>query len=188
MAALLPEKDPVLDLACGTGDLTLLMQQRAVTTVGLDPSLEMLLLARKKGVTLTVCGQAEALPFRSGIFRTVTVAFGLRNFSDPVSHFRETSRITTDDASYGILEFSLPTNFLLRFAFSVYRLFIPWIGWVFSGSREAYAYLSQSIQSFSKVDRTELMRGSSWKTASRKPVLGAIVTIDILKKESSDDG
>jgi ubiquinone/menaquinone biosynthesis methyltransferase len=92
----------VLDIATGTGEVALetvdvLPEARVF---GVDPSSEMLLLARKKiasrglseRISLARC-QAETLPFRDGSFDAVTIAFGIRNTVDPGLSLSEMRRV-----------------------------------------------------------------------------------------------
>ncbi len=81
----------VLDVATGTGDLALALMRRmpAAEITGADFSPAMLALAARKGLEKTVVADALDLPFESGSFDCVTVAFGLRNMADWGAALRE---------------------------------------------------------------------------------------------------
>src|SRR5437867_1302988 len=70
----------VVDLATGTGDLALAIQQKIpeARIVGVDFLPEMLEIANRKGLRQTIVGDAMKLPFAESSFDCVTVAFGLR--------------------------------------------------------------------------------------------------------------
>lgn len=182
LAARMPRCTPVLDVACGSGDVSLLLQKKNIQVTGLDPSLPMLLLAREKGVRVLVCGRAEQLPFRSGWFTGATAAFGVRNFDGFSEHLREVQRVLTDGGTYGILEFNLPRNPVLRIFFSLYRVLIPLLGWAIARSRPAYRYLSRSIRDFSRVDISARLEGTAFFRANVYTILGGVVILHLLKK------
>jgi SAM-dependent methyltransferase len=87
----------VLDVACGTGALTLAVAQKVGPTgsvFGLDPNPEMLAVARRKPVRIEwVDGRAERLPFDDGRFDAVVSQFGFMFFDDKVAALRETMRV-----------------------------------------------------------------------------------------------
>jgi demethylmenaquinone methyltransferase/2-methoxy-6-polyprenyl-1,4-benzoquinol methylase len=111
----------VLDLATGSGDLALAIQRRLpesrITAADFSP--EMLEVARRKGVTKTVLADALELPFETGLFDCVTVAFGLRNMADWDAALREMSRVLRPRGHLLILDFSIPTG-ALRPAYRFY--------------------------------------------------------------------
>lgn len=87
----------VLDVACGTGALTLAAAQQVVpggAVTGLDASPEMLAVARRKRPDLEWReGRAESLPFADASFDAVVSQFGLMFFDDPVAGLREMWRV-----------------------------------------------------------------------------------------------
>lgn len=96
-AAAVEPGDRVLDVACGTGVLTLAAQARAGAegeVVGLDPNDEMLDVARRKDASVQwCCAPAESIPFPEGRFDAVVSQFGLMFFDDPVRALREMARV-----------------------------------------------------------------------------------------------
>jgi len=94
-------------------------------------------------------GDALALPFKDATFDAVTIAFGLRNLADVESGLKELRRILKPNGWVAVLEFSRPSNALLRPLFGLYfRKILPLLGGVISGSRGAYSYLPASVSRF----------------------------------------
>jgi demethylmenaquinone methyltransferase/2-methoxy-6-polyprenyl-1,4-benzoquinol methylase len=135
--------DAVLDVACGTGDLTEAFAAAGpASVVGLDFTAAMLELARVKARRLSrpadgraptyVQGDAMALPFAAESFDVVSIAFGIRNVLDPPTALGEFRRVLRPGGRLVVLEFGEPANPLLR----------------------AYRYLPRSIGTF--LPRDEL--------------------------------
>jgi len=145
-------KASVLDVACGTGDLSLaLFEITGAGVVGTDFCRPMLEIAAGKmsGRVGLIEGDALELPFRDGTFDVATIAFGLRNVSNVESGLAELSRVVKPGGWVAVLEFSQPANAILRPLFGFYfRKLLPWVGGVISGSRGAYTYLPASVQKF----------------------------------------
>lgn len=146
---------PVLDLACGTGDVALGFAARKA--VGADFCLDMLVLAKKKQAPghhpLWVAADVQALPFRSQVFSAVTVAFGWRNFPDPGAAFFAVHRVLKAQGLLAILEFHPVEGRVFRGLHSTWqRLVIQPVGSWLSGDGEAYRYLPASSRSFLTAD------------------------------------
>jgi demethylmenaquinone methyltransferase/2-methoxy-6-polyprenyl-1,4-benzoquinol methylase len=144
----------VLDVACGTGDLSLSLSRRGALVTGVDLSENMLRVARAKSIArrLPVTflqGDAERLDFPPDSFDAVTVAFGVRNFEHPDACLAEFYRVLRPGGRLVILEFSTPTRFPVA---PLYRLYfarlLPLIGGLASGDRPAYAYLPATVYAF----------------------------------------
>src|SRR6204780_2370621 len=80
----LPENASVLDLACGTGDISQLVIERlpGATVIAADITELMLRLARARGLKNAVCSDAACLPFAGNSFDCVFIGYGLRNFPE----------------------------------------------------------------------------------------------------------
>ena len=151
----------VLDVACGTGDLSLtLFEITGAGVVGTDFCRPMLDIAAGKtsGRIRFIEGDALDLPFRDGTFEAVTIAFGLRNLSNVESGLAELSRVLKPGGWVAVLEFSRPANAILRPLFNLYfRKLLPWMGGLVSGSLSAYTYLPASVQKFPDQSQLSLL-------------------------------
>lgn len=159
LAERLPPGAPrVLDLACGTGDVTLaaLAARPGCRVWGADFSLPMLRgavpkLARAGAadrVTLQNAS-AEDLPYRDGVFDAVTIAFGIRNVVRRERALGELFRVLAPGGRALILDFSLPPQPLVRAGYGFYfHRVLPFLGGVVSGNFRAYRYLPRSVADF----------------------------------------
>ncbi|MFH0924610.1 MAG: bifunctional demethylmenaquinone methyltransferase/2-methoxy-6-polyprenyl-1,4-benzoquinol methylase UbiE [bacterium] len=149
----------VLDLCCGTGDLSIalangLNEKGSVT--GLDFCKEMVDLATEKtretglaGKISYLIGKAEELPFPDGYFDAVTIAFGIRNVPDRDMALREMYRVIKKDGRIAILELTNPQSYLFRKIYCFYfHNIVPLIGGLISGNSYAYSYLPDSVLKF----------------------------------------
>jgi len=149
------KKPRILDVACGTGDMIRCMKKRlerrgiSAKFYGLDCSERMLEIARKKVPFAELkVGNAEDIPFPDGSFDLVSVAFGLRNFSDREKAISEIHRVLKQDGILLLLEFSRNGSFLGKLAWFYTRSVVPIIGGILTGNREAYNHLWRSIEAF----------------------------------------
>ena len=148
----------ILDLCCGTGDLTFSLERfrasASAPIIGSDFVEGMLARARdkaKNGRYAAVFAAADALhlPFPDASFDLITTAFGFRNLANYEDGLRELARVLKPTGELGILEFSEPTSGPLAGIFRFYfRKILPRIGKTISGDAEAYAYLPGSITKF----------------------------------------
>lgn len=164
----------VLDLATGTADLAIALARKMerVEVLGLDISTEMLAVGRQKveranlteRITLKE-GNAEALEVADGSFDAVTVGFGVRNFAHLEQCFAEMYRVLQADGSVMILELSTPRNPLIRTLYNFYaHRFMPWLGGLISGNKQAYRYLPSSISAFHRPERVvEMLTEAGFK-------------------------
>ena len=157
-AKLTADASLILDVACGTGDLSLtLFENTGARVVATDFCRPMLSIAAGKvPVEINLIeGDALHLPFKDGTFDAVTIAFGLRNLASVEGGLSELRRILKPNGWLAVLEFSRPTNAILRPAFSLYfRRILPLMGGIISGSLSAYTYLPASVSKF--PDQTQL--------------------------------
>ena len=147
----------VLDLATGTGDLAIDIARRHpdAEVIGLDPSREMLAIARAKlarrgladRVSLVV-GDAQDLPYGDAELDAATIAFGIRNVPDRPRALREMARVVRPGGRIAVLELGEPRRGLLARAARFHtRHVVPRLGALLSGARE-YRYLQRSIAAF----------------------------------------
>ena len=174
----------ILDVACGTGDLSLqLFESTGARVVGTDFCRPMLNIAADKlpsEITL-VEGDALSLPFSDGTFDVVTIAFGLRNLSDINSGLKELRRILKPQGRLAVLEFSRPSNVVLRTLFGIYfRRVLPLLGGLISGSLSAYTYLPSSVSKFPDQQQLAvLMEQAGLDQVSYENLTGGIAALHL---------
>jgi demethylmenaquinone methyltransferase / 2-methoxy-6-polyprenyl-1,4-benzoquinol methylase len=147
----------VLDLCCGTGDMTFALRRQAGKShpriMGADFSHAMLQRATAKSSILDsapgwIEADALSLPFPDSYFDLVTSAFGFRNLADYDAGLREIFRVLRPGGECGILDFGEPKG-LLGSAYRIYfKQVLPRVGTVISGVRGPYAYLPASVERF----------------------------------------
>jgi demethylmenaquinone methyltransferase/2-methoxy-6-polyprenyl-1,4-benzoquinol methylase len=152
----------ILDVACGTGDFTIEIAQKAPAgskITGIDLSEGMMKIGREKikaaGVDATmVQGDCEALPYDDFSFHRISVGFGVRNFENLEVGLKEMHRVLTPAGKLVILELSVPSNPIIRWCYNLYFLkILPTIGGWISGDRGAYEYLPASVLRFPAPDK-----------------------------------
>ena len=149
--------DVVVDVACGTGDLTLMYAAKVARAVGIDYTFEMLPHAvRKTRSSFSVPhsaflqGDAKSLPLPDACCDVVSIAFGIRNVADSAAAYREFRRVLRPGGRVVVLEFSKPTNRLLRAGYNLYfnHVLTRLAALVARDKTGAYRYLSQSVETF----------------------------------------
>ena len=146
----------VLDLCCGTGDMTFALWRHAGKAspkiVGADFSHAMLQRAAAKSTSAGAPRWIEAdalnLPLHDGRFDLVTSAFGFRNLSDYDAGLREILRVLRPGGECGILDFGEPKGFLGALYRFYFKQILPRVGTIISGVRGPYAYLPASVERF----------------------------------------
>lgn len=177
----------ILDVATGTADLAMATSRLNPQHItGVDLSVEMLNIAKKRiaarHLTSLISlqqGSAESLPFDSGAFDAVTVAFGARNFTDLHSGLSEIHRVLRPNGVAAILEFSQPKFLPLRHIYRFYiEKIIPVLGGAVSGNREAYAYLPKTVAEFpSGTSFLANLDSAGFTRTSYHPLTAGIVTV-----------
>lgn len=175
----------VLDVACGTGDLSIELQTHSKgRVIGSDFCRPMLEVAQQKQKSVDygipyVEGDAMKLPFSNAEFDAVTIAFGLRNLSDVSGGLQELYRVLKLGGMIAILEFSSPVVPGFRGAFNFYfNQILPRIGGAVSGSRGAYEYLPDSVSKFpDQKNLAKLMRESGFVGVEYTNLTGGIAAI-----------
>lgn len=179
----------IVDLATGTGDLALALQNKVpdAEVTGVDFLPEMLELARRKGLRRTILADAMKLPLPDASFDCVTIAFGLRNMENWKNALGEMSRVLRRDGHLLVLEFSLPTRSVVR---SIYRFYlhrcVPVLGSFLTRRKSAYDYLGDSIEEFpTGRAMLSLIETSGFQHATFQPLSYGIATIYTAQKSSS---
>jgi demethylmenaquinone methyltransferase / 2-methoxy-6-polyprenyl-1,4-benzoquinol methylase len=180
----------VLDLATGTGDQIISLWNSCSPNIekgmGMDLSEGMLDIGRRKieekklqDVIGMEVGDATDIPAEAASYDAVTISFGIRNVPDVPASLREMHRILRPSGKALILEFSMPSNPVVRWGHLFYlRHVLPLVGGAVSGDFEAYRYLNTSIESFPYGrDFCRLMEDAGFDTVVAHPVSLGIATI-----------
>jgi len=151
------ENISVLDVACGTGDMieSFLKYKNDINIIGLDPSKEMLKIAKEKLPNIKfIQGYATDLPFENNTFDIVSISFGIRNVIETQKAIEEFYRVLKPNGILLILEFTKSNGEnTLRKCVDLYTQKIsPIIGELFSKNKKAYEYLPKSIENFYTKD------------------------------------
>lgn len=196
-AAVCLEEKPrrVLDLGCGTGDLTISIARLAdedVAITGLDYSLPMLERARQKAARAGVAekikfvhGEATHLPFPDSSLDCVGISFAFRNltYKNPLCrpHFTEVQRVLKPGGRYVIVESSQPENRVIRTLFHCYmRAVTRPLGTLISANRGAYRYLAESMSRFyTPREVREMLLSAGFRSVSYRPLLFGAVGIHV---------
>lgn len=181
----------VLDVACGTGDLSLELQKDAkAKIIGTDFCHPMLEIAAEKNKTENTSipyieGDALSLPFSDKSFDAVTIAFGLRNLANWNDGLVELQRIIKTGGKLVILEFSEPIVPGFRQVFQFYfKKVLPKIGGAYSGSQDAYEYLAESVARFpNQRELLNMMLEIGFSELEYKNLTGGVAAIHIGTKQ-----
>lgn len=171
----------VLDVCCGTGDLTFALDRARISLLGrsaatrspvfgsdfVEPMLDRAREKAKKAGRLAAFTAADALnlPFANAHFDLLTTAFGFRNLANYENGLREFARVLKPGGEVGILEFTEPQSGPMAGIFRFYfQHVLPRIGGAISGNSEAYAYLPGSVAKFPPPDAlAALMRETGFE-------------------------
>ncbi|WP_416401685.1 bifunctional demethylmenaquinone methyltransferase/2-methoxy-6-polyprenyl-1,4-benzoquinol methylase UbiE [Alicycliphilus denitrificans] len=188
MVANLREGDQVLDIAGGTGDLSLAFSRKVGTTgrvVHTDINEAMLRVGRDrlidKGVMLpTLVCDAEHLPFPDNHFDLVSVAFGLRNMTHKDAALREMCRVLKPRGRLLVLEFSKVAKPLEK-AYDWYSFqVLPRLGKLVAGDDSSYRYLAESIRMHpGQEELKSLMQQSGFGHVDYHNMTGGIVALHV---------
>jgi demethylmenaquinone methyltransferase/2-methoxy-6-polyprenyl-1,4-benzoquinol methylase len=171
----------ILDVATGTGDVAImtykLLHPRLIT--GIDISEGMLQLGRSKieklglaGHIVLQSGDSETINFPACTFDAITVAFGVRNFQNLEKGLAEMYRVLKPGGKLVVLEFSRPKQPLFKALCNWYmNVFTPNVGKIFSKNKDAYQYLTNSVQAFPEREMfTGIMQATGYSQTYFKPL------------------
>jgi demethylmenaquinone methyltransferase / 2-methoxy-6-polyprenyl-1,4-benzoquinol methylase len=181
----------VLDVACGTGDLAVELQSKGkAKIVGTDFCRPMLAVAKDKNAKNRLAipyveGDGMNLSFPDNTFDAVTIAFGLRNFSNWQAGLKELHRVLKPKGKLAILEFSTPIIPGFRQIFNFYfSNILPRIGGAVSGSRGAYEYLPDSVSRFpDQKNLARMMEAVGFFDVEYKNLTGGIAALHLGAKQ-----
>lgn len=168
-AAQIKPGDVVVDVACGTGDLSLAFADAGpASVIGIDFTVPMLELAQHKRPAFAeanqtpspvyLAGDATSLPLPDACCDVVSIAFGIRNVAEPAKAFAEFVRVLRPGGRLIVLEFSTPTRWPLRTMYSGYfhHVLPRTATWIARDKTGAYRYLPRSVDTF--LDRQGIAR------------------------------
>ena len=167
----------VLDLCCGTGDMTFALYRRSrsdgIEITGADFSHAMLVRAQQKSGTRKIRwieADALRLPFSEGEFDLVTAAFGFRNLANYDRGLAEIYRVLAPGGEAGILDFGEPKGLIGRVYRFYFHRILPAVGTVISGVSGPYKYLPASVQRFPSPEQMlQRMRDAGFCEVSWTP-------------------
>lgn len=170
----------ILDLATGSGDVALTLRAHCpdAQILGADFCVPMLREARRKNSGAVVAADGLALPFASGVFDVVTVAFGLRNMASWSGALREMHRVLKPGGHVLILDFSVPPR-PLRWIYRPYlHHVLPRLAGLLTGEQGAYEYLGASIEKFpSGAAMCALLEQAGFTESKAERLSGGIVSL-----------
>jgi len=179
-----------LDLCCGTGEIayTFLKHTKYQTEAFLlDFCEEMLDCARSKADSVSasphqlqyIQGDAQQIPLPSSSVDAVTVAYGIRNVKSPKACVEDVYRVLRPGGVFAILELTQPRSTIMQFGHRLYlRTVLPVVGKMTAANKEAYEYLSTSIQAFIPPETLEnYLIEAGFEQTHRHPMTGGIATI-----------
>lgn len=181
-------KNPrIIDVATGTADLAIMaMRINPSLIYGIDISERMLAKGREKikkqeleDKIFLLKAESEHIPFDDDTFDVAMSAFGVRNFNDPLKGLTEMTRVIRRNGLVLVLEFSKPQKVPFKQIYNFYFFnILPFAGRVFSGNRNAYRYLPESVEAFPDNELfINLMQKAGLKNTEQQRLTGGIASI-----------
>ena len=177
----------ILDVATGTCDLALAaMKLDPLKICGIDISARMLEIGKEKIVKKGYSGKielmradSENIPFEDDHFDVAMVAFGVRNFADPLKGLSEMRRVIRNSGMILVLEFSKPSSFPFRTVYNFYfRNILPFFGRLFSKDKSAYTYLPDSVSRFPDNEKfLDLLAEAGFSDTRQIKLTGGVASI-----------
>jgi demethylmenaquinone methyltransferase/2-methoxy-6-polyprenyl-1,4-benzoquinol methylase len=152
-------KGDILDLGCGIGELSEIINDDKCSVIGVDPAINMLKIGKKKGYDLKfINGYGENLPFKDNSFDFIISAFVFRNLKDIDKTLSEIKRVLKHGGELIILDFFWPENYLLSFFFTQYlKNILPFIYKILGGNPHDIKHLYFSIKNFYNIKNFKLL-------------------------------
>jgi len=188
----------VLEIGCGTGDLTIniaRLADKGTEITGLDYSRPMLDKAREKvrktgvdGRVKFIEGDASKLPFPDASFDVAAISFAFRNltYKNPIckAHLSEVVRVLKPGGRYVIVESSQPENSFIRAINHLYMwVFVMPMGVILSGNVNAYKYLAKSTTNFYMPKEVrDLLISAGFKDVRYRPLFFGAAGIHVAIK------
>ena len=174
----LPPESLVLDLACGTGDLSNDLTAAGMSPIGLDFSAGMLAVAHTCAPLTRADG--AALPVRHDAFDGIVCGFALRNFVELGAVFRECARVLRPGGRFAAVDASVPANPVLRAGNAVwFRGAVPLLGRLLASDADAYQYLPKSTAYLPELDELarQLARAGFYDTRTDTLTGGSVLLL-----------
>ena len=190
---LFPDAGSFLDVACGTGDLSIgaALKYPQIRVTGVDFVPEMIEVGKRKiekhGLSERITlqhGDALSLPVPDDSFDVIGMAFGIRNIPDRKKALEEMLRATVPGGQVMILEMTFVQNRFFKLIYYVYlNYLLPLFAKIFSSNAAAYHYLADSIMSFPSPDEfAKLMEEAGMMEIEKYPLTFGITWLHIGKK------
>lgn len=184
-----PEDAVVLDVACGTADVSMEIARQkgpGVKIFGIDFSKKMLAVGKTKTAETAwgkqihlIAGNAFHLPFEDGVFDAATIAFGIRNIKDKIAAMKAFRDGLKPGGMLIVLELATPEKGLLLSLYLFYfKKILPLIGKFVSGNSMAYQYLPESVGSFPQArEFAAMMASAGFSDVTWKKLTGGIAVL-----------
>tara|TARA_B100001287_G_scaffold262891_1_gene253264 strand:- start:1307 stop:2041 length:735 start_codon:yes stop_codon:yes gene_type:complete len=181
------QNDTILDVGSGSGDIAKeLIKKNIISELYLlDLNKNMLDQGKKKFINEKninfVLGNAENLNFKNKFFDKYIISFCLRNITEYELSIKEAYRVLKTGGKYCCLEFSSPKSSLVLNSYKIYKsLILPFLGEFVAKDRNAYKYLSESIDLFPNQEQlTELLILNGFSNVKCINLFNGIVAIHI---------
>jgi len=188
VASELQVEDHVVDVACGTGDLSIAFARaQAKTVIGIDFTQGMIDRAKEKIEGMNVAiefrrGDAMDLDLEDESADVISIAFGIRNVQDPEIAIEEFYRVLRPNGRLVILEFSRPKHPFIRYVNNIYTKHImPRTASFIAGDESgAYHYLPKSVDTFLEVQAlAKTIEQAGFTKVTQTPLTFGVCTITV---------
>jgi demethylmenaquinone methyltransferase/2-methoxy-6-polyprenyl-1,4-benzoquinol methylase len=180
--------ETVLDIACGTGDITFALGRSLSRgrALGLDITQGMLDIADEKRRVAEIDsvsflrGDIMKLPFPDASFDCVTGGYALRNVPDLAGALKEISRTLKPGGRIYSLDFGHPPLRLYRWLYLRYLTVVgSGLGLVLHGDPDTYRYIPESLKLYPGQRGTrDLMRNLGFVETGFHEFMGGIMAIN----------
>ena len=171
--------DGVLDLACGTGDLSELARATGARVIGIDFARNMLVGATRRRITATfIQADANALPLPAAAVSVVLSGFALRNFVSIPRALQEAARVLKPGGRLALLEVDTPRHTLLKWGHSFYfQHIVPLLGGLIS-DRKSYLYLPRSVVYLpEEAELLQMVRAAEFEQVVKKRLSAGVAQL-----------